>query len=259
MRFNNIREDRLNIINTVIERDDLANTSEKTSSSLRIENKKRKSANLFRDALVPFAERRKIIMKKYLLLLMTTFLFLYGCSSTGDTSSYATESSTTESNSEVASTEANTEEASTEFSEIISDNTNTTETISGVIESSESVVSSETESTEAASASNNSSITSTEKDVYVGSYCDSTEKESTMVISSNGDGSYSIEIIRFRLTSLECTGTLSNEGIEFTENNSPTDMKGIITINNNFATVTFTSSSWDYIKPNDTFQYEKQD
>ena len=191
-------------------------------------------------------------MKKiYLFLSLITFMLMIGCNK--QQSSTISEEITTEAISE----EVSTEEISSETinSEVPKDEeafetSNTIEDTVSTEESSSEIVDDSVTTTEESSSNE-------DNDKYIGKFLDVNEKESDMIISKKEDGTYKIEITRFRLTSMECTGTLTDEGIKFAEDNSPTQMEGIININGNLATVTFTNSTWDSIKVNDSFRYEK--
>lgn len=191
---------------------------------------------------------------------------MVGCSTNNTTSDSSTvtktetstEITTVESISETIDTESIPENTSTESSETALNNFNASESTFEITTFSEETASTEIEAAKTDHATEKESSSSTDNDVYVGNYFDTKENESTMIISKNSDGSYYIEITRFRLTYMECTGNLTDAGLIFIEDNSPTDMEGIITINENLATVTFTNSTWNYIKPNDSFLYEKQ-
>ena len=98
-----------------------------------------------------------------------------------------------------------------------------------------------------------------EADNYVGVYKDYDNDEENLWISKNEDGTYHIEIGIFRLTTFDdCTGTLTDKGLEFTTiAPDGTNMKGIISIDDKIVTVTFTDSAWALIESGQAFQYHR--
>ena len=80
-----------------------------------------------------------------------------------------------------------------------------------------------------------------------------------MEIAKAEDGTYVVQIGIFRLTTLsDGVGKLTNKGMEFTATDASGDpIYGIITVEENIATVTFTDSTWEYLKDGDSYQYSK--
>ena len=94
---------------------------------------------------------------------------------------------------------------------------------------------------------------------YVGEYLDSDVNEPMLTIEEDKDGKYKIEIGIFRLTSIDDgIGELTEDGLKFTATDAAGNpIGGIITLDGNVATVTFTDSTWGYIQNGDTFLYTK--
>ena len=81
---------------------------------------------------------------------------------------------------------------------------------------------------------------------------------STLDISGSGNSTYTVEMSIVRLTQLEGTGAIGVQGLRF----SATDAAGkpisaTVTLSGDTATVTFTASSWEYIKNGDTFTFTR--
>ena len=95
---------------------------------------------------------------------------------------------------------------------------------------------------------------------YVGQYLDEDNNEPNLYIISLPDGSYSVEIGIFRLTYIDDgVGTVTSDGLDFTATDANGDpIGGVITLQGDTATVTFTNSTWTYIENGDYFRYFKQ-
>ena len=79
---------------------------------------------------------------------------------------------------------------------------------------------------------------------YEGEYYSFDTDEPNLQIQKNEDGTYSIEIGIFRVTTLDCTGQLTEYGIEFKEKDEDWVVYGKITFEDDIATVTITSPDW---------------
>ncbi len=90
---------------------------------------------------------------------------------------------------------------------------------------------------------------------YAGHYTAS--DSSTLDISESG-GSYTVKMGIFRLTELEGTGTAGADGLNFTATDAAGNpIKARVTVSGETATVTFTGSSWSYIKTGDVFTFRR--
>lgn len=94
--------------------------------------------------------------------------------------------------------------------------------------------------------------------LYIGEYLDE-NKDPSLKIAKGEDGKYKVQIGIFRLAVFDdCVGELTEEGMLFTA----TDMAGgpiggIITVEGENATVTFTNSTWEYIENGTSYEYIK--
>lgn len=95
--------------------------------------------------------------------------------------------------------------------------------------------------------------------IYVGEYLDSDVGGPNLEIAKGEDGTYIVQIGIYRLTSLnDGVGELTEEGMKFTATDAAGNpISGIITVEGETATVTFTDSTWDYLKNGDSFSYTK--
>lgn len=95
--------------------------------------------------------------------------------------------------------------------------------------------------------------------LYIGEYLDSDVLEPNLEIARGDDGKYIVQIGIFRLTSLEDgIGELTAEGMKFTATDSAGNpISGVITIEDQTATVTFTDSTWGYLPNGSAYQYTK--
>ncbi|MBE5962176.1 MAG: hypothetical protein E7256_12490 [Lachnospiraceae bacterium] len=88
-----------------------------------------------------------------------------------------------------------------------------------------------------------------ESDLYTGEYSAYDINEPMLEIQKNNDGTYKIQIGIYRLIQLDdCTGLATAEGLSFsTTELGDRNISGIITLDDDIATVTFTGSGWsDY-------------
>lgn len=94
---------------------------------------------------------------------------------------------------------------------------------------------------------------------YVGEYLDSDVEEPNLEIARGDDGNYIVQIGIYRLTSLDDgIGELTDDGMNFTATDSAGNpISGVITVEGQTATVTFTDSTWGYLQNGDTFRYTK--
>ena len=94
---------------------------------------------------------------------------------------------------------------------------------------------------------------------YIGEYLDSDVNEPNLEIAKDEDGKYIVQIGIYRLTSLEDgIGELTEEGMVFTATDAAGNpISGIITVDDEIATVTFTDSTWDLLENGSSFVYSK--
>ena len=102
-------------------------------------------------------------------------------------------------------------------------------------------------------------IQTLEESVYIGEYLDYDNNEPNLEIAKGEDGTYIVQIGIFRLTTLEDgVGELTKEGMVFTATDASGDpISGIITVEDQIATVTFTDSTWGYLENGSTYKYTK--
>lgn len=95
--------------------------------------------------------------------------------------------------------------------------------------------------------------------VYIGEYLDYDNNEPNLQIAKGADGKYIVQIGIYRLTRLsDGVGELTPEGLRFTATDAAGNpISGIITVENEIATVTFTDSTWDYLGNGAAYQYKK--
>ncbi len=95
--------------------------------------------------------------------------------------------------------------------------------------------------------------------VYIGEYLDSVILEPNLEIAKREDGSFIVQISIYRLASFsDGIGELTADGILFTATDpSGNPIRGVITIEEQTAIVTFTESTWDYISNGSVYQYTK--
>ena len=94
--------------------------------------------------------------------------------------------------------------------------------------------------------------------VYIGEYLDENASPE-LEIAKREDGKYIVQIGIFRLTSLEDgVGELTEDGMTFTATDaSGNPISGVITVENQTATVTFTDSTWEYLPNGSAFEFTK--
>lgn len=110
------------------------------------------------------------------------------------------------------------------------------------------------------STKNSSSETASDADsVYIGEYLDADVNEPNLEIAKREDGKYTVQLGIYRLTTLtDGVGEMTSQGITFTAtDDAGNPIKGLITVSNKTATVTFTDSTWDYLPNGSTFKYTK--
>lgn len=93
---------------------------------------------------------------------------------------------------------------------------------------------------------------------YIGEYLDE-NKDPNLEIAKGEDGKYKVQIGIFRLASFDDgVGELTEEGMLFTATDmAGNPISGIITVENQKATVTFTDSTWEYIPNGTAYEYTK--
>lgn len=94
---------------------------------------------------------------------------------------------------------------------------------------------------------------------YIGEYLDYDVSEPNLEIAKGEDGKYIVQIGIFRLTTLDDgVGEMTAEGMTFTATDAAGNpIGGIITVEDDIATVTFTDSTWDLIEHGTVYQYSK--
>ena len=102
-------------------------------------------------------------------------------------------------------------------------------------------------------------IESIDEDSYVGEYNSYDTDEPNLEIQKNWDGSYLVQIGMYRLAQLDdCEGKLTEQGLEFSTDEYGKDFSGIITLEDDIATVTFTSEGWkEFADDLNVFKYYK--
>ena len=113
---------------------------------------------------------------------------------------------------------------------------------------------------DAAAATTDDAAATTEEVVYVGEYTDNDGTDCKLEIAESEEeaGKYIVQLGIYRLVDLDGTGEVTEEGLAFTAID-PADgtIGGVITIDGDKATVTFTDSTWEYIANGDSFEYTK--
>lgn len=93
--------------------------------------------------------------------------------------------------------------------------------------------------------------------VYVGEYTDPDSGSVEMEIAENEDGTFVVQIGIYRLTELsDGVGALESDGLHFTAtdaNGNP--ISGVIIVNGDEATITFTDSTWPLLPNGEQFTY----
>lgn len=96
------------------------------------------------------------------------------------------------------------------------------------------------------------------KDSYIGEYNSYDVDEPDLEIEKKPNGTYRIQIDMYRLASLdECVGVKTRKGIFFSTTEMYRDVRGIITLEDDIATVTFITSDWAEFSEIMEFQYYK--
>ena len=113
------------------------------------------------------------------------------------------------------------------------------------------------QSEEETTQSRNIEVEKKTEDVYVGEYKDYDTNEPNLKIKILEDGSYSVQITIYRLTTLEDgVGELTEQGLEFQAIDAAGNpIGGIITREGDEAVVTFTDSTWELIENGTAFWY----
>ncbi len=94
--------------------------------------------------------------------------------------------------------------------------------------------------------------------LYIGEYLDSDVMDPNLEIAEGENGQYIVQIGIFRLTSIEGVGELTEEGMRFTATDAAGNpIGGVITVEDQTATVTFTDSTWEYLPDGSAYQYTK--
>ena len=93
--------------------------------------------------------------------------------------------------------------------------------------------------------------------IYIGEYLDSDVNDPSLEIAKGDDGKYIVQIGIYRLTTLsDGVGELTADGMLFTATDAAGNpISGIITVQDQTATVTFTDSTWEYLENGSAFQY----
>ena len=99
----------------------------------------------------------------------------------------------------------------------------------------------------------------TDEALYIGEYLDYDCNEPNLEIAKGRDGKYIVQIGIFRLTTLDDgIGELTPEGLIFTATDAAGNpISGIITVEEQIATVTFTDSTWALLENGTTYLYTK--
>lgn len=100
---------------------------------------------------------------------------------------------------------------------------------------------------------------SLDENLYIGEYLDYDNNEPNLEIAKGEDGKYIVQIGIFRLASFDDgVGELTEEGMHFTATDmAGNPISGMITIEGQIATVTFTDSTWELIENGTCYQYAK--
>lgn len=98
-----------------------------------------------------------------------------------------------------------------------------------------------------------------DESVYIGEYLDYDCNEPNLEIAKGTDGKYIVQIGIFRLTTLDDgVGELTPEGMVFTATDAAGNpISGIITVEEQIATVTFTDSTWELLENGTSYMYSK--
>ena len=98
-----------------------------------------------------------------------------------------------------------------------------------------------------------------DESVYIGEYLDYDCNEPNLEIAKGNDGKYIVQIGIFRLTTLDDgIGELTPEGMVFTATDAAGNpISGIITVEEQIATVTLTDSTWSLLENGTSYMYNK--
>lgn len=98
-----------------------------------------------------------------------------------------------------------------------------------------------------------------DESLYIGEYLDYDNNEPNLEIAKGDDGKYIVQIGIFRLTTLDDgVGELTPEGMLFTATDAAGNpISGIITVEDQIATVTFTDSTWELLENGVSYEYSK--
>ena len=95
--------------------------------------------------------------------------------------------------------------------------------------------------------------------IYIGEYLDYDYEEPSLEIEKEDDGEYIIQItIAHLATFYDEIGELTEDGMYFTATDpAGNPISGIITVEDEIATVTFTDSTWELIENGSVYKYTK--
>ncbi len=117
----------------------------------------------------------------------------------------------------------------------------------------------ETEAAEPAETAEATEAAAENGDAYIGEYLDQDNNDPNLEIAKGEDGKYTVQIGIYRLTTFDDgVGELTAEGMKFTATDgSGNPIGGIITLDGDKATVTFTDSTWELLENGSAFVYTK--
>lgn len=94
---------------------------------------------------------------------------------------------------------------------------------------------------------------------YIGEHLDYDFNDPNLEIAKGDNGKYIVQIGIYRLAAFyDGIGELTAEGMNFTATDpAGNPISGVVTIEGQTATVTFTSSTWIYLENGASFQYTK--
>ncbi len=98
-----------------------------------------------------------------------------------------------------------------------------------------------------------------DESLYIGEYLDYDVNEHNLEIAKGDDGKYIVQIGIYRLTTLDDgVGELTPEGMVFTATDAAGNpISGIITVDEQIATVMFTDSTWSLLENGSLYKYSK--
>ncbi len=111
----------------------------------------------------------------------------------------------------------------------------------------------------AAEVPENSAETVLDETAYIGEYLDFDYGEPNLEIAKSEEGKYVVQIGIPMLTSLDDgVGELTDEGLKFTATDAAGNpISGVITLEGETASVTFTDSTWELLESGSVFNYTK--